>query len=307
MLRRTSIITSVLFTLALLLTAISVNTASAQGQRCFPETNQCIAGPIRTYWEKNGGLPIFGFPITDQHQETVEGRTLQVQWFERDRLEIQADGTVTTGRLGVELLAKRGTPWQPGNKIAADAGCIAQFPTGHQICGTFAKFWQKNGGVTRLGFPITGEIQETIQGQVYTVQYFERRRFELHGDQVLLGLLGREVHDTPNPGPGPDTDPCVTQGVPESINAAIKPNCGPGGTVFAAIGGGFDKNENIGVYVTAPDQTVFGAPFQVQADSSGTSSIVTFSTQPGFPTGIYAISFEGVKSHHKAIAYLRVK
>jgi hypothetical protein len=302
MLRRTSIITSVLFTLALLLTAISVNTASAQGQRCFPETNQCIAGPIRTYWEKNGGLPIFGFPITDQHQETVEGRTIQVQWFERDRLEIQADGTVTTGRLGVELLAKQGRPWQPGNKVSADSGCIAFKETGHQICGTFARFWQKNGGLTRLGFPITDEIQETIQGQVYTVQYFERRRFELHGDQVLLGLLGREVHDAPIQ---QQVDICTQ--VPESVNAAIKPNCGPGGTVFAAVGGGFDKNENIGVYVTAPDQTVFGAPFQVQADSSGTSSVVTFSTQPGFPTGIYAISFEGVKSHHKAIAYLRVK
>jgi hypothetical protein len=293
-------ITSALFALALLLTAASVQTASAQSQRCFSETNQCISGPIRAYWEKNGGLPIFGFPITDQHQETVEGRTIQVQWFERDRLEIQADGTVTTGRLGVELLQKRGTPWQPGNKVSADSGCIAFKETGHQICGTFARFWQKNGGLTRLGFPITDEIQEAIQGQTYTVQYFERRRFELHGDQVLLGLLGREVHDF-----APAVDICTQ--VPESVSAAVKPNCGPAGTVFSAIGGGFTKNENIGVYVTAPDQTVIGAPFQVQADGSGTSSVVTFSTQPGFPSGIYAISFEGVKSHHKAIAYFRVK
>lgn len=307
MLRRTSMITSVMFGLALLLTTASVRTASAQGQRCFPETNQCMSGPIRGYWEKNGGLPIFGFPISDQHQETVEGRAIQVQWFERDRLEIQADGTVTAGRLGVQRLEQKGIPWQRGNKASPDHGCIASAETGHQACGAFAKYWQTKGYITRFGFPVTDEFQETLNGQSYSVQYFERRRMEWHteinGGTVLLGLLGREVHDDVQP-PQP-VDICTQ--VPESINAAVKPNCGPGGTVFAAIGGGFYAGENIGVYVTAPDQTVFGAPFHVQADSGGTSSVVTFSSQPGFPLGIYAISFEGVKSHNKAIAYLRVK
>ncbi|MEI6778645.1 MAG: hypothetical protein WCK70_17230 [Chloroflexales bacterium] len=304
MIRRTSMTAVVLFALTLLLSAASVKTASAQGPRCFPEVqNKCISGSIRTYWEKNGGLPIFGYPIRDQNLETVEGRTIQVQWFERDRLEIQADGTVTTGRLGVQMLEIQGRPWQQGNKMAPDSGCIANFPTGHQVCGTFARFWQKNGGLVRLGYPVTPEIQETIQGQLYTVQYFERRRFELHGDQVMLGLLGSEVRsilDTP-------PDPCVSPGVPTSQNAAVKPNCGPGGTVFAAVGAGFDVGENIGVYITAPDQTVFGAKFQVPSDKDGLSDVVTFTTKPGFPLGVYAISFEGVTSHHKAIAYLRVK
>jgi hypothetical protein len=36
--------------------------------RCFSETGQCIAGRIREFWEQNGGLPIFGFPITPQHE-----------------------------------------------------------------------------------------------------------------------------------------------------------------------------------------------------------------------------------------------
>ncbi|MEI7769139.1 MAG: hypothetical protein WCI67_04125 [Chloroflexales bacterium] len=300
MVRRTSMMTIGLLALALLLTTIPVGTAAAQGRRCFPETNQCISDSIRTYWEKNGGLSIFGFPITDQHQETVEGRTIQVQWFERDRLEIQADGMVTAGRLGVELLEKQGRPWQQGNKLSPDLGCLGNYPTGYQICGTFARYWQKNGGLSRLGYPITGEIQETIQGQVYNVQYFERRRFELHGDQVLLGLLGREVHDFSQ-----SVDVCTQ--VPESISAYVEPSCGPVGTVFAAIGGGFKADENVGVYATAPDQTVIGAPFQVKADGKGTTSVVTFATDSGYPTGIYAISFEGVKSHHKAIAYFRVK
>jgi hypothetical protein len=295
-------ITSALFTLALLLTLVSVKTTSAQGQRCFPETNQCIAGSIRTYWEKNGGLPIFGFPISDQHQETVEGRTIQVQWFERDRLEIQADGTVTTGRLGVQLLEMQGRPWQQGNKLSPDSGCIANFPTGYQICGTFAKFWQRNGGLVRLGYPITGEIQETIQGQVYAVQYFERRRFELHGDQVLLGLLGSEIHNAPAP---QSVDLCTQ--IPASVNAAAKPNCGPAGTEFGAIGAGFKPGEDIGVYVTRPDQSVAGASFQVKADKDGFSEVAYFTSGANSAPGIYAFSFEGVKSHNKAIAYFRIK
>ena len=32
-------------------------------ERCFPETGYCISGSIRAYWERNGGLPVFGYPI----------------------------------------------------------------------------------------------------------------------------------------------------------------------------------------------------------------------------------------------------
>ena len=34
-----------------------------QSERCFPETGYCISGRIRTFWERNGGLPAFGFPL----------------------------------------------------------------------------------------------------------------------------------------------------------------------------------------------------------------------------------------------------
>jgi hypothetical protein len=179
----------------LLLLLVAVAPATAQSdQRCFSETGQCISGPIRSYWERNGGLAVFGFPITAQAEETVEGRRLQVQWFERDRLEIQADGRVTAGRLGVEYLELLGMPWQQGPGVSAGPGCTAFPETGHQICGAFAAYWQANGGLERFGLPVTGEFSTELEGRPYTVQYFERRRFELHvGNQVLLGLLGRDV------------------------------------------------------------------------------------------------------------------
>ena len=84
--------------------------ASAQAaERCFPETGFCISGPIRAYWEQNGGLPVFGYPLGAQREELAEGRSIQVQWFERDRLEIQADGAITAGRLGARLYPERRT------------------------------------------------------------------------------------------------------------------------------------------------------------------------------------------------------
>jgi hypothetical protein len=226
--------------LALLLYTFALFAAPAQAQpdqRCFPETGQCIAGPIRAYWERNGGLAVFGFPITAQAAETVEGTPLQVQWFERDRLEIQPDGRVTAGRLGVERLEQLSTPWQQGSAAPAGPGCTAFPETGHQICGAFAAYWRANGGLERFGFPVTGEFTAELEGRPYTVQYFERRRFELHPEigpnVVLLGLLGREVFNARQGGPqpvappSPPPPPAAPQPPPPSYNnCQADPNAG---------------------------------------------------------------------------------
>jgi hypothetical protein len=211
--------------MALLSVLVFMSSAvSAQtDQRCFPETNQCITGPIRAYWEKQGGLAVFGFPITALAGETVEGVALQVQWFERDRLEIQPNGTITAGRLGAQRLEQLGRPFTQGLGGAAPAGC-SMFPqTGYAACGDILAYWNKNGGLARFGYPLTGEIQETLEGKPYTVQYFERRRIERHPElpsaPLLLGLLGREVRDAlsaapiaipPDPAPQPTVAPVPT-------------------------------------------------------------------------------------------------
>jgi hypothetical protein len=72
-------------------------------------------------------------------------------------------------------------------------------PTRHTLRGLFRAYWQAHGGLAQFGYPITDEFPErnSTDGRVYTVQYFERNRFELHPEnagtpsQVLLGLLGR--------------------------------------------------------------------------------------------------------------------
>jgi hypothetical protein len=49
-----------------------------------------------------------------------------------------------------------------------------------------------------FGLPLSDQVTENIEGKEYTVQWFERARFELHPENsppndVLLGLLGNEI------------------------------------------------------------------------------------------------------------------
>ena len=81
--------------------------AEAQArERCFPQTGHCISGAIRTYWERNGGLPVFGYPISPVTQQYIGDWQGPAQWFERDRLEDHSNQGlgVLAGRLGAQLL-----------------------------------------------------------------------------------------------------------------------------------------------------------------------------------------------------------
>jgi hypothetical protein len=110
---------------------------------------------------------------------------------------------VLAGRLGAQRLEQQGRPWQFGSGQATGGSNNCTFfpATGYTACNTFKTYWERNGGLERFGYPITAEIQETISGKSYTVQYFERRRLELHPENagtpyaVLLGLLGNEVRE----------------------------------------------------------------------------------------------------------------
>jgi len=72
------------------------------------------------------------------------------------------------------------------------------FPeTGKTVSGRFLQYWSENGGLRQQGYPISDPITEVsdLNGQSYTVQYFERAEFEAHPENatpndVLLSQLG---------------------------------------------------------------------------------------------------------------------
>jgi thermitase len=78
---------------------------------------------------------------------------------------------------------------------SADAHCFSET---HACVGdTFYAYWQAHGGLALNGYPISNEFTEGLgDGKIYTVQYFERARFEHHPENappydVLLGQFGR--------------------------------------------------------------------------------------------------------------------
>ncbi|MEX2426289.1 MAG: glycosyl hydrolase [Thermomicrobiaceae bacterium] len=81
----------------------------------FPQTGQFLAGAFRDYWENNGGLDIFGYPISPEFEEVspIDGQTYIVQYFERARFEWHPEhaGTeheVLLGLLGNQVLDNPG-------------------------------------------------------------------------------------------------------------------------------------------------------------------------------------------------------
>ncbi|MFO7169320.1 MAG: YbaY family lipoprotein [Chloroflexota bacterium] len=204
---------------ALLLAGFAVSEAQAQEQadeRCFPETGYCISGRIRQFWEQNGGLAVFGLPISPQREESFEGEPFQAQWFERARLELHPENQppydVQLGRLGALQLLQEGRDWFAFPRSEPREECLFFPETGHNVCGAFLRAWQANGidldgsgpvagaqpyaeSLALFGLPLSDEMTETVEGQEYTVQWFERARFELHPENqppydVLLGRLG---------------------------------------------------------------------------------------------------------------------
>jgi hypothetical protein len=214
---------------------IPLGLAQAQNALCFPENpmiRECIVS-FRGYWQQNGGLQIFGYPISPEQPErnAESGRTHVVQWFERNRFEAHPENRapydVLLGRLGADRLIQIGRSWQAeGREADPKAGCLWFEQTGHNVCDQdlrgataadrgFKSYWQAEGladprldayqrSLALHGLPLTEARMEVnpTDGKTYLTQWFERGRFEWHpanppGARVLLGLLGNEMRGSP--------------------------------------------------------------------------------------------------------------
>jgi Subtilase family len=163
-------------------------------------TGHTLREPFLSYWQQHGGLAQFGYPLTEPFSEVskTDGKTYTVQYFERNRFEFHPENPagqqVLLGLLGVTLSNGRSFPVSQAFPSTAD---YAYFPQTQHSLGNgsgFLKYWQQHGGLAIYGYPISEELIENG----YTVQYFERNRFEYHPEfadpyKVSLGLLGSEL------------------------------------------------------------------------------------------------------------------
>lgn len=189
------------------------------GRGFFPETGHSLGGAFQAYWNHNGGLPVFGYALTEEFIQKAPGATQAygVQYFERQRFEYHPEhaGTpyeVLLGRLGAEALGAQGRDWQalPKANPAAPHYFAA---TGQAIAPEFWEYWRTHGlefgdaGVSEReslalwGYPIGPAAYEPLpNGETLLVQWFERARFELHPNnpapyKVLLGRLAADRVD----------------------------------------------------------------------------------------------------------------
>ncbi|WP_110514030.1 hypothetical protein [Herpetosiphon llansteffanensis] len=213
--------------------------------QCFdvPGITNCLNDKFLTYWNGNGGLPVFGYPITAAANE-VNADTQQsylTQWLERNRFELHPEnaGTpyeVLLGLLGKERLAQLNRQVEPREAGPVD-GCLWFEQTGHNVCNQagdlgFKSYWQSHGlkidgldtyarSLQLFGLPLTSAQTETnANGDTVVTQWFERARLEWHPSnpdefKVLLGLLGKEIIDgrsqpIPSPTPAPIPSPTPT-------------------------------------------------------------------------------------------------
>ena len=230
----------------------------------MPQTGHHLEGSFLTFWRRNGRAALLGNPVTEQRTEG----DLTVQYFEKARLEYRPDGTIVLGRLGSESVEARGLDrqrtWRRATlrtdpELQREDDPFARLPSsrfpasyntgdhrffresGHTLGNSFKLFWEEWGDLEQFGYPISEELREVspVDGQEYTVQYFERARFEYHPDSsrnwgvVLtpLGLLAAqargvdtgavardggvpnydEVLFSPPPTPTPTPQPTATQ------------------------------------------------------------------------------------------------
>ena len=188
--------------------------AAAVGGRWCPQqaAPYCAENAFLDFWRavdsETGGyaLDIIGFPVSPPLR-TPNGLIVQFyeraifEWHPENRVEYQVlltrlgalaiDGDTQLGLAAEMARTPEGCP--------NTNTCYLAKETNHTLRGAFLQYWVGNGGLPVFGLPLTEQFQLAYNSKTFTVQYFERNRFEAHPEnpnpryQVLLGRLGAET------------------------------------------------------------------------------------------------------------------
>jgi hypothetical protein len=128
-----------------------------------------IAPEFQAFYEENGGLRVFGFPIAEGYLDGDTDRL--IQYFQRLRLEYdRAQDLVLVSPLGQWAWPR--VVARPG---IADAELLAESPGGDlEVRGEFLTFYETYDGKRLLGPPITDQIE----GGDTRSQYFRNGRLD---------------------------------------------------------------------------------------------------------------------------------
>ncbi len=297
--------------------ALPAAPTQAQGKVYFSQTGHFLGGAFRSYWERNGGVEIFGYPVSEEFYQKRDGRI--AQYFERARFELDVVGNtayINLGLIGREYLTATGQGFPPVAAVRATG--LRYFPeTGHTLRGEFRNFWERRGGILTFGFPLSEEfVQRLDDGRNYVVQYFERGRFELVGSRTRLATLGNYQvpcqlrpglnNYSPPAGPVAEGEPvnCVQQQQANAFARAYLDPVAPG-TLQGFEARGYQGGEQVNMWLNLPNGTVRALPYKAIATSDGLV-LVGFSTQAQDPLGNWSIVGQGLSSGTVRVATFRL-
>ncbi len=302
----------------MLLTVLPVASTQAQSKVYFSQTGHFLGGAFRSFWERNGGVELFGYPVSEEFYQKRDGRV--AQYFERARFELDVVGNtayVNLGLVGREYLAATGQGFPAVAAVRAPG--LRYFPeTGHTLRGEFRNFWERRGGLLTFGYPLSEEfVQRLDDGRNYLVQYFERGRFELVGTRVNLGTLGSyqvpcqlrpalaSTAPPTNPVAEGDSKNCVQSPTPADTFARAYPNPVAPGTTQGFEARGYRAGELVTLWFSLPNGTVRALPYKATANSDG-GVLIGFRTLEQDPLGNWSIVGQGLKSNVVRVATFRL-
>jgi hypothetical protein len=114
---------SVAVTAAVAFSPLLFQATGAQTETCrvFPETGRLVCGKFLAFWNKNGGLAVFGYLISNMfaEQSSLDSQTYMVQYFQRAVFELHPENKpphdVQLAHLGVSTFASM---YQEGKVLA---------------------------------------------------------------------------------------------------------------------------------------------------------------------------------------------
>ncbi|MEM8532899.1 MAG: cellulase family glycosylhydrolase [Chloroflexota bacterium] len=157
--------------------------------------------PFRSFWQNNGGLAVFGRPLSEQFQEVNEadGETYWVQYFERQRMEWHPEEADPQYRV---LLGLLGNEYRDANHQANTAFDRTSGPVAEQPSGNFA--YGFNAILYGQGSPWQDRqrvLQLSKNAGVYWIRQ-QIRWMDLHdrSGQIFWGELDQIVADADSEG-----------------------------------------------------------------------------------------------------------
>ncbi len=154
------------------------------------------------------------WPFTSLPPEAMTRASIDLhQWLCDAYPAIVRDRQHILGHYQIDHISRANCPGGPGGLLfpfdrivgalnnephAQGDPCTLYQETGFPVCHGFRDYYNANGGIPRYGYPITGEMVDEIGSVRYTVQYFQRARFEWHDKgpepaHVEEGLIGAEL------------------------------------------------------------------------------------------------------------------